>query len=287
MRSCSALLCVGRSLLSATFPSAEIILRGPIVGLAHLHLARPQLVMSVGSRIAPLIQQEYFQLRHNSSSPLLEPHPPPSPAGWWRGKHADGPLLPPRFDDDAYAAHVTLSSSSRALMRKHALSPERAAAILSQEFDQNIGPSSVVDLSVEKLHGFLEKTKMMSAGASDYGRVGLLLDEALFAHAEAVSNRFFENEVFPRGRSTRLMLTLIYIYTLFIIQTDFLLAMLLFRPRTYYCYYYYRKSRSAVLYCRCSNGSCFIHPFVSCLNDCCADSLYKISTGLYRLNLNC
>ncbi|PSC71854.1 iron hydrogenase assembly [Micractinium conductrix] len=93
----------------------------------------------------------------------------------------------------------------KALPWENAVTAEEAAKVLGSFWGSSFRPGDVLDLTVNQMEALLSaitpaSTRLPGAAAApaDAERAGLL-DSALFAHAESVSNRFFGKDVYYRG----------------------------------------------------------------------------------------
>ncbi|EFN57384.1 hypothetical protein CHLNCDRAFT_142788 [Chlorella variabilis] len=89
------------------------------------------------------------------------------------------------------AAAAAAVSMQKALPWENAVTAEEAVKVLGSFWGTTFAPGDVLDLSVDQMEGLLSAT---STGAGSK-----VLDNALFAHAESVTGRFFGRDVYYRG----------------------------------------------------------------------------------------
>ena len=108
----------------------------------------------------------------------------------------------PTFDDK-YMKDVKESLKTRERM-----SPELAAGMLQERLNIPVVPGAVLNLTADQLHALLKEAANSSASHADKTAAALggniahnKLSEALFVHAETVSNKYFGESVYQRGQN--------------------------------------------------------------------------------------
>jgi len=82
---------------------------------------------------------------------------------------------------------------SDTIKNRHSFSAAAAAAVISRHLNLPVSPGDVLNLTADQIHGILEAT------TNEPGTKNSELNDALFAHAESVSRRFFGDKVYQRG----------------------------------------------------------------------------------------